>query len=119
MINSINSTEECFKLGDFQNSILAWADYIGLIKEGCKDKQVDKIQEELNEYKEALKSGNLHDAGCEIVDVLVTCIISAEQQGIKLTDYMPIVFDKLQSRQDSGKIINGSFIKAEDLINHE
>ena len=115
MKNSIITNHDAYKLADFQNNILSWAEYINLIEEGCIDKQISKIKEEVNEYQEAIESCKMEEAGCELVDILVTCIVSAEQNGIKITDYMPLVVDKLISRQDTGRIVDGQFIKKEDL----
>jgi len=117
MINTITSYSDAEQLADFQNGVLAWADYIDLIEEGCIDKQIGKIKEEVNEYQEAIKAGDFEHAGEELADIFVTCIVSAEQNNIKLIDYLHPVIKKLISRQDTGRIIDGSFIKSEDLPN--
>ena len=115
MKNSINDTNEAYQLAGFQNAILAWAAYINLIEEGDIHKQIGKIKEEVNEYEEAIKNGDLEHAAEELVDIQVTCIVSAEQNGIKIIDHLQKVVDKLVSRQDTGRIVDGSFIKSEDL----
>ncbi len=115
MINTITTNHEAYTLADFQNNVLTWAEYIDLIEEGCIDKQISKIKEEVGEYQEAIENCDFEHAGEELADIFVTCIVSAEQNNIKLIDYLPLVIDKLVSRQDTGKIIDGQFIKKEDL----
>ena len=61
MLNSINSQQDCYRLGDFQNSILAWGSYINLIEGGDKLKQILKIAEELEEYTDAILSGDIFE----------------------------------------------------------
>ncbi len=115
MENSIRSTKEAQQLGDFFNNILVWGEYIDLIKEGSPVPQINKIKEEVDEYEDAVFLGDKNHAAEEAVDILVTVIISAEQNGIRLVDHLDTVVKKLQSRQDTGKMVNGSFIKKEDL----
>ena len=115
MLNSVTTNHEAHKLADFQNDILAWAAYINLIEEGDVDKQICKIKEEVDEYQEAIEARDFYHAGEELADILVTCIVSAEQNNIRITDYLSLVVDKLVSRQDTGRIVNGTFVKKEDL----
>ncbi len=115
MINTVSTTQDARKLADFQNGVIFWADYIDLIEEGCIDKQISKIKEEVDEYQEAIENCDFDHAGEELADIFVTCIVSAEQNNIKLIDFLQPVIDKLVSRQDTGKIVDGQFYKKEDL----
>ena len=115
MINVILESFEQEMMGDFQNDVLVWANHINLIKGGDNLKQIDKIQEELDEYREAIENDDYCHACEELIDVFVTLIVSAEQNGIKIINHLGPVIKKLQSRQDSGRMVDGLFYKAEDL----
>ena len=115
MVNSIVTQTDANRLADFFNNILAWGSYIDLIEEGCIDKQIGKIKEEVAEYQAEIEECNYDEAAEELVDVLVTVLISAEQNNICIVDHLQKVVDKLVSRQDTGKIVDGTFRKAEDL----
>ena len=100
---------------DFQNGVLEWAEYIDLLKEGDPIKQLSKMQEELDEYKEAVVSGDKDHAAEELIDLFVTGVVSAEQNGLCIIDKLESVLNKLNSRKDTGKMVNGIFVKKEDL----
>ena len=100
---------------DFQNGVLDWAKYINLIEGGNPLKQIDKMQEELNEYREAVESGDKEHATEELIDLFVTGIVSGEQNELDIINGLQSVLDKLNSRKDTGRMVDGIFVKSEDL----
>src|SRR5699024_12140133 len=77
------------------------------------DKQFYKIIEEIGEVAGAKARGNLDEMQTELGDVLVTLIIYAQQQNIELYDCLNLAYNKILNR--NGKLVNGTFIKEEDL----
>ena len=81
--------------------------------------QFKKIVEEVAEYKEELKLSehgtvaNLIDEMTEMGDILVTLAIMAQQRGYKLSTCLQFAYDKIKDRE--GEVINGSFVKKEDI----
>ena len=81
--------------------------------------QFKKIVEEVAEYKEELKLSendtvaNLMDEMTEMGDILVTLAIMAQQRGYRLSTCLQFAYDKIKDRQ--GEVIDGSFVKSEDI----
>jgi hypothetical protein len=102
-------------LGKAINGVLEWADYINLIDGGDPIKQLNKIAEEVEEYSNEICLEDYDKAEVELGDVFVTCIVSAEQNGIDLIKALQRALIKINKRKDSGRMVNGIFTKAEDL----
>ena len=96
-----------------------WAEDKGIDKAENWRPQFKKIVEEVMEYKEELKLSehdtvaNLMDEMTEMGDILVTLAIMAQQRGYRLNTCLQFAYDKIKDRQ--GEVINGSFVKAEDV----
>ena len=105
---------------------------IGKVEQWAKDKgidtaeswqpQIEKIAEEVMEYRDELsKNGNLkgehiylaNDEMTEMGDILVTLIIMAQQRGYELYDCLEMAYAKIKDRK--GKVIDGTFVKEEDI----
>lgn len=78
------------------------------------NKQFLKIVEELGEVSGAYARGNIEEMKKELGDVLVTLIIFAQQNQLDLKECLELAYNKILYRK--GKMINGVFIKEEDLI---
>lgn len=80
---------------------------------GNPDRQALKFYEETGEVAAALSRGNLEDLKDGIGDTIVTLIILAQQHDMTLEECLQCAYDEIKGR--SGKIINGTFVKSEDL----
>ncbi|MDD7044338.1 MAG: MazG nucleotide pyrophosphohydrolase domain-containing protein [Peptoniphilaceae bacterium] len=88
------------------------------------NKQFMKFIEEVFEFKteldmfeysgDILKPVNLEHVKDEMGDIFVTLIILCEQIGIDPEECLSMAYEKIKGR--SGRTINGTFIKEEDLI---
>lgn len=100
---------------------------VKLVEQWSKDKGLDKAEsskqflkvvEETGEVASALariganpdEIENLKDG---IGDVVVTLIILAQQNGLTLQECLQVAYDEIKGR--TGKTINGTFVKQEDL----
>jgi NTP pyrophosphatase (non-canonical NTP hydrolase) len=102
-----------------------WVRTINLDSEGYPEKQILKNMEEALEVVEAYTDWQLcqaHDAistfnqlKCEMGDNLVTLIALSMQLGMDLDECLSMANDKIYKRIDSGRMINGKFVKKEDL----
>ena len=86
--------------------------------------QFKKIVEEVMEYKEELKKFDhrkgmeylmCYDEMVEMGDILITLIIMAQQRGYEIKDCLTHAYLKIKDRQ--GEVIDGSFVKSEDIGN--
>ena len=99
-----------------------WAKDKGIDKAESWKPQFGKIAEEVIEYGDELKKyddskGNYvylaSDEMTEMGDILVTLIVMAQQRGYELYDCLEIAYAKIKDRK--GKVIDGTFVKAEDI----
>ena len=94
-----------------------WADSRGL-KQADPKIQWMRITEEVGEIRDVLlkptkftePQAALKDA---IGDTLVTIIVLAHQLDLDVTECLRIAYDEIKSRK--GKMINGTFVKEDDL----
>lgn len=75
--------------------------------------QLAKIMEELGEVAQAYTRKQADELKMELGDLLVTIIIFAQQNDINLEEALGLAYKKIADRD--GKIVNGSFVKSEDL----
>ena len=99
-----------------------WAEDKGIDKAESWQPQIEKIAEEVMEYRDELsKNGNLkgqhlyiaHDEMTEMGDILVTLIVMAQQRGYELYDCLEMAYEKIKNRK--GEVVDGTFVKAEDI----
>lgn len=107
--------------------VLIWAKERDILDKATPLAQADKTLEEVNELIEACEAqskgldsfvnskGNLVHTQDEIKDafgdVLVTIIIGAQLQGLKLEDCLEGAYNVISKRQ--GKMVDGKFVKNE------
>lgn len=118
-----------------QEKVLSWADDKDLLHSENADKQFMKFIEEVFEFRESLiiiknvgqminqfkeqginvyfRENLVKDMMLEMGDIFVTLIILCEQIGIDPEECLQMAYEKIKDR--SGKTINGTFIKEEDL----
>lgn len=107
--------------------VIQWAKEKGILDKATPYTQATKTFEEVEELIEALEvdkkeveyftnsKGNLVNTKEEIKDalgdILVTIIIGAELQGLKLTDCLESAYNVISKR--TGKMVDGVFVKDE------
>ena len=95
--------------GELEALVIAWAAQKGILENGTPIAQAGKTIEEVNELVEAI----IKDDKAEIVDalgdILVTIIIQAEMQGLRLTDCLESAYNVISKR--TGKMVDGQFVK--------
>jgi NTP pyrophosphatase (non-canonical NTP hydrolase) len=95
--------------GELEALVIAWAAQKGILENGTPIAQAGKTIEEVNELVEAI----IKDDRAEIVDalgdILVTIIIQAEMQGLRLTDCLESAYNVISKR--TGKMVDGQFVK--------
>lgn len=120
---------------DLKDKVLIWADDKDLLHAENADKQFMKFIEEVFEFKSEFNLWSFykelkHDKKIEqdfsikehdrwmsmkdeMGDIFVTLIILCEQIGIDPVKCLEMAYEKIKGR--SGKTINGTFVKEEDL----
>ena len=107
--------------------VISWASQKGILEHGNPIAQCDKTFEEVEELAEALEAQRMGlseftNAKDKIVntneeiqdalgDILVTIIIQAEMQGLKLTDCLESAYNVISKR--TGVMKDGTFLKYE------
>lgn len=116
------------KYQELEVKVLEWAKVKGILDKATALTQIEKTQEELNETREALfwnsknclqyenSKGKLVNTKEEILDgygdQLVTLIIGAEMNGLKLTDCLEAAYNVISKR--TGVMKDGIFVKNEN-----
>lgn len=96
-------------------SVEAWAEEKGIFNSNNPLPQFLKVVEEVGELSEALtKNYNYVE---EIGDVLVTIICLSRQLDTDVETCLKSAYDKISKRK--GKMMNGVFVKQEDLLNSQ
>jgi NTP pyrophosphatase (non-canonical NTP hydrolase) len=110
---------------ELELKVLEWAEEKGILDKATPLAQAKKTEEEVNELLEAVTSqqegkqmftnskGFIVNTNDEIQDalgdILVTIIIGAKLQGLKLEDCLQSAYDVISKR--TGKMIDGQFVK--------
>ncbi|WP_419791243.1 MazG-like family protein [Staphylococcus chromogenes] len=80
---------------------------------GNPDRQALKVWEESGEIAKAMSRNRIDELKDGIGDTVVTLIILAQQHGWTLEECLQYAYDEIKGR--TGKTINGTFIKSDDL----
>lgn len=113
------------KFKELESLVLIWAEQKGILEKATPYAQAQKTLEEVNELLEAVEyqsvgakyfinSKGKHVKTDEEIkdalgDILVTIIIGAELQGLKLEDCLESAYNVIKNR--TGKMENGQFVK--------
>lgn len=89
--------------------VIAWATQKGIFENGTPSRQCDKTLEEVTELSDAIFFNNKEEIVDALGDILVTIIIQAEMQGLKLTECLESAYNVIAKR--TGKMVNGQFQK--------
>lgn len=115
------------KYNELEPLVIEWAKEKGILEKATPLTQARKTEEEVNELLEACDAqdqghnmfynskGKLVDTEEELKDalgdILVTIIIGAEMQGLKLEDCLESAYNIISKRK--GQMIDGQFVKNE------
>lgn len=93
-------------------SVEDWSMVRGL-HNGDSSRQFLKVIEEIGEVADALAKDKPEELKDGIGDTIVTLIILAQQNGLTLEECLRYAYKEIETRD--GKLVNGVFIKKEDL----
>lgn len=106
---NLEITQRKMKYNELEALVISWAEQKGILKNGTPIAQCQKTIEEVVELHEAI----MYNDRKEIIDalgyILVTIIIQAEMQGVKLEDCLQSAYNVISNR--TGKMIDGQFVK--------
>ena len=94
------------------NQVEQWAFQRGLL-DADPSKQFIKVVEEIGEVASALARNEQVALRDGIGDVIVTLIILARQSNMTLEECLAFAYQEIKDR--TGEMINGTFVKSEDL----
>ncbi|MGZ9551264.1 MazG-like family protein [Staphylococcus epidermidis] len=83
------------------------------LNNGNSDRQALKFYEEAGEIAAALSRNDKEALKDGIGDTVVTLIILAQQHNMSLEECLQCAYEEIKDR--TGKMINGTFVKDEDL----
>lgn len=89
--------------------IRLWAAGKNLITGSTWQKQFGKLQEEVNEAKEAMELKDLAKVKDELGDCGVVLTLLAAQHGLNFEDCLEAALAKISKR--TGKVVDGVFVK--------
>jgi NTP pyrophosphatase (non-canonical NTP hydrolase) len=105
--------------------VIAWATQKEIFEKGNPIAQLDKTIEEVEKLCESIQAQSMgfrnfkNSKGENVItkeqikddlgDILVTIIIQAEMQGLKLTECLETAYNVISKRR--GKMIDGTFVK--------
>ena len=98
---------------ELNEKVVMWASNKGIFHGSTALKQLDKLQEEVNELDEELFNENGEKAKDELGDCLVVLTVIAEFLGTTPEECLQRAYDKISKRK--GKMVGGVFVKEEDL----
>lgn len=94
---------------ELEQLVIKWADSRGIFEKGNPTAQALKTVEEADELVDAIDKQDREEVVDALGDILVTIIIQAEMQGLKLEDCLLSAYNVISKRQ--GTIINGQFVR--------
>jgi NTP pyrophosphatase (non-canonical NTP hydrolase) len=102
--------------GELEALVIAWAAQKGILENGTPRAQAGKTEEEVQELIDAIDTDNKEEVIDALGDILVTIIIQAEMQGLKLTECLESAYNVISKR--TGKMVGGQFVKddAKEMI---
>ena len=95
--------------GELEALTIAWAAQKGILENATTMRQAEKTHEEVLELMAAIDDDNKEEIIDALGDILVTIIIQAEMQGLKLVDCLESAYNVISKR--TGRMENGQFVK--------
>ncbi len=95
-----------------EHLVTEWASSRGILEQGTIEGQLKKLQEEVDELKEAFEKDDRTEYADAIGDCAVVLIILAEMYGLNYRDCLTLAYDTIYAR--NGRMIDGVFVKDGD-----
>ena len=95
-----------------EDLVLGWAEQRGILEQGTIEGQLCKLQEEVNELKEAFEKDDRTEYADAIGDCAVVLIILADMYGLSYKDCLGAAYGVIAQRK--GRMIDGVFVKDVD-----
>jgi len=92
-----------------EDLIVGWADERGILEQGTIEGQLKKLQEEMEELKEAYEKDDRTEYADAIGDCTVVLIILAEMYGLRYRDCLSAAYGEIATRK--GRMVDGQFVK--------
>lgn len=102
-------TRKKMKYNELEALVISWAEQKGIFEKGNPEAQCDKTFEEVTELSAAIYENNKEEIIDALGDILVTIIIQAEMQGLKLEDCLQSAYNVISKR--TGKMVEGKFVR--------
>ena len=96
-------------MNDLIANTIEWARLKGILDNGTRQGQAWKTMEEANELLKAVLEDNRAEIIDAIGDVMVTVIIQAQMNGLKVEDCLRSAYDVISKR--TGRMEGGVFVK--------
>jgi len=96
-------------MSDLENKIIEVAKGWELYENTSIEDQLDKLQEEINEFHEASVVGTMGEIQLELGDCLVVLVNIAAKMGLSLERCGYLAYEKIKTR--TGKMVNGKFVR--------
>ena len=96
-------------MNDMIANVIEWARLKGILDNGTREGQAWKTIEEANELLKAVQENNDAEVIDAIGDVMVTIIIQAQMNGLRVEDCLRSAYDVISKR--TGKMKDGVFVK--------
>lgn len=104
-----NTKKREMKYKELEALVISWAEQKGILEKGTTMKQAEKTHEEVLELISAIDEDNRDEIIDALGDILVTIIIQAEMQGLKLEECLQSAYKVISKR--SGVMRDGQFYK--------
>lgn len=91
------------------DNIRRWALARNLIEGSSPDRQLIKLEEEMQELAEAIAADSREEYIDAIGDCIVVLTIMAAQRGIYVEDCIAAAWDEIKDRK--GRMVDGIFVK--------
>lgn len=98
-----------FNYNDLELKVVLWAGDKGILTKATPTTQALKTLEECHELIDAVDKENRDEVIDALGDILVTIIIQAEMQDVKLLDCLNSAYNIISKR--IGKMVDGQFVK--------
>ena len=95
-----------------EDLVLGWAEDRGILEQGTIEGQLKKLQEELDELKEAFEKDDRTEYADAVGDMAVVLIILADMYGLSFKDCLASAYGVIATRK--GRMIDGVFVKDVD-----
>ncbi len=99
------------RLENLVQGVVIWAREKGIVYTDCAMPQWHKMNEEVQELKAEIFLQDKAGIADELGDVLVTCIVQADIQGLDVATVLEAAYRKISKRK--GRLIDGQFVKDE------